>query len=340
MTAGVERLEPGLVRFRLTSPTLAPVNVYAMESDAGWVLFDSGFTYATDQLRDCLAQLGLRVDEVAAVFYTHTHEDHMGGGVSLGEAWNCPQYVWEGTRPAFENYYDYYDACESWPVWLKRRMPPSEWMERLRQLSSGRAPKAFRQGGDGMLHGAVGVPFGGAVTVGGRRFRCEDARGHDPYHCVWHDEQCDRLVTGDIVLGLPTPLLERIGDNITRYRATLQRWQAAPEPALLLPGHGRPSAGLARSLERSLGYLEEGYALTVKFLEAGEALEPLGAVLGSFETLGPAQFQVAFIRLANTMSQLDEMAQVGLVEQGEDLFWRCRWPLPTYADYLKLVERL
>ena len=340
MSSAVERLEPGLVRFRLVSPTLAPVNVYAMETGAGWVLFDSGFTYSTDQLCACLAELGVGPAEVAAVFYTHTHEDHMGGGVSLGDAWGCPQYVWEGTRPAFENYYDYYDACESWRVWLGRRMAPSEWMERLRQLSSGRSGKAFRQGGDGLLHGAVGVAFGEAVTVGGRRFRCEDARGHDPFHCVWHDEACDRLVTGDIVLGLPTPLLERIGDNMTRYRATLQRWQQAPEPALILPGHGRPSVGLGRALERSLGYLEAGYALTVGFLEAAEPVEPLGAVLESFETLGVAQFQVAFIRLANTMSQLDEMALAGLVEQREDLRWRRTGPLPAYADYLPLVERL
>jgi glyoxylase-like metal-dependent hydrolase (beta-lactamase superfamily II) len=184
------------------------------------------------------------------------------------------------------------------------------------------------------------VAFGEAVTVGGRRFRCEDARGHDPFHCVWHDEAYDRLVTGDIVLGLPTPLLERIGDNMTRYRATLQRWQQAPEPALILPGHGRPSVGLGRALERSLGYLEAGYALTVGFLEAAEPVEPLGAVLESFETLGPAQFQVAFIRLANTMSQLDEMALLGLVEQREDLRWRRTGPLPSYADYLPLVERL
>jgi glyoxylase-like metal-dependent hydrolase (beta-lactamase superfamily II) len=147
-------------------------------------------------------------------------------------------------------------------------------------------------------------------------------------------------VTGDIVLGLPTPLLERIGDNMTRYRATLQRWQQAPEPALILPGHGRPSVGLGRALERSLGYLEAGYALTVGFLEAAEPVEPLGAVLESFETLGPAQFQVAFIRLANTMSQLDEMALLGLVEQREDLLWRRTGPLPSYADYLPLVERL
>lgn len=340
MTAGVERIEEGLVRFRLTSPTLAPVNVYALETSAGWVLFDTGFTYATDQLEACLGQLGLRVESVAAVFYTHTHEDHMGGGVSLGDRWNCPQYVWEGTRPAFANYYDYYDACESWPVWLKRRMPASAWMERLRGLASGRSVKAFRQGGDGRLHGAVGVPFGGAVTVGGHRFRCEDARGHDPFHCVWHDEAGDRLVTGDIVLGLPTPLLERIGDNITDYRATLQRWRSASEPRILLPGHGRPSAGLGKALTRSLGYLEEGYELTVRFLTAGPTLDPLGAVLNSFETLGPAQFQVAFIRLANTMSQLDEMARLGLVEQGEDLHWRTCSALPAYADYLSRLEQV
>lgn len=339
MSSAVDRLEPGLVRFRLTSPTLAPVNVYAMETAAGWVLFDSGFTYSSEQLCACLTELGIGPAEVAAVFYTHTHEDHMGGGVSLGDAWRCPQYVWEGTRPAFENYYDYYDRCESWAVWLRRRMAPSEWMERLRQLSSGRSGKAFRQGGDGRLHGAVGVAFGEAVTVGGRRFRCEDARGHDPYHCVWHDEACDRLVTGDIVLGLPTPLLERIGDNITNYRATLQRWQQAPEPALILPGHGRPSVGLGRSLERSLGYLETGYALTVGVLEAAEPLEPLGAVLESFETLGVAQFQVAFIRLANTMSQLDEMAMLGLVEQREDLRWYRNGSLPAYDDYLRILER-
>lgn len=339
MTAGVERLEDGLVRFRLTSPTLAPVNVYGLETGAGWVLFDTGFTYATDQLEACLQQVGLTVETVAAVFYTHTHEDHMGGGVALGERWRCPQYVWEGTLPAFSNYYDYYDNCESWPAWLNRRMPPSEWTSRLRELASGRSVVSFRQGGDGRLHGAVGVPFGGSVVVGEHRFRCEDARGHDPYHCVWRDERSDRLVTGDIVLGLPTPLLERIGDDITTYRATLQRWRTAREPRLLLPGHGRPSAGLEKAVSRSLGYLEEGYALTARFLASAPALDPLGAVLTSFETLGPAQFQIAFIRLANTMSQLDEMARTGLVEQGDDLMWRVCAPIPSYEAYLSLVAR-
>jgi hypothetical protein len=40
------------------------------------------------------------------------------------------------------------------------------------------------------------------------------------------------------------------------------------------------------------------------------------------------------------MSQLDEMALLGLVEQREDLRWRRTGPLPSYADYLPLVERL
>jgi glyoxylase-like metal-dependent hydrolase (beta-lactamase superfamily II) len=333
LSAGGERVEPGLHRLRLTSPVLAPVNVYVVESSRGPVLLDTGFTYSTGALVSCLAQAGWGLSDLAAVFYTHTHEDHMGGGVSLGDAITCPQYVIAGTEPARSDYYRYFESLESWPEWFERKLPRGDARQTVISLASGRPVVSFRQGGDGRLRSVVEVDEGDVVEVGDLAFSAIRAPGHDPHHVIWRELGHDRWFTGDVVLGVPTPLLQRLRDDLGTYRTTLLDLRSRPSPRLFLPGHGRPSHDFAGAVDRSLGFIRQTRAWCVDGLSRGP-VDPLALMLSTFESLTPSQYQVAFVRLANIVAQLDDLVARGMAVHGEDLHWRQVAPIPSFEEEL------
>lgn len=78
-TANLGRIQDPPRSLALTTPEHTRSMVYLARTDAGIVVIDLGWIGAERALREGLRRMGATPDDVAAVFLTHSHRDHVGG---------------------------------------------------------------------------------------------------------------------------------------------------------------------------------------------------------------------------------------------------------------------
>lgn len=249
MSHYTEALPDGLQRLRLTSPSGLTVNAWLVRAPAGWLLVDTGFTYTTDALVEQLVQAGLSLDDIDAALYTHTHEDHMGGGVVLDEHLRRRHVIAAGTEPALVNYFDWYDNLESWVGWMERVLPASPIRDVIIQFRRGRSIPNWRTGGTGLLTDPHWVQPGERVQLSGFTWSCIPVPGHDPWHVAWYLQapvalrrRCSAGLTDSAGAAAPGP-----AGSVRRFAAATGRAPTASRSGLARPRTCIHSAGTGRS---------------------------------------------------------------------------------------------
>lgn len=276
MANRTRELSAGLWRLRIDSECGLVVNVYVLRDGGDVALIDTGFPHTTAQIEEGLAELQLALSDVTDVLYTHTHIDHMGGGVALDAdpRWSPRQWIWEGTAPAHEDWYAHVEAIRSPPSWpVGFAVGPQRAEERAVRAMVSKPYTPLRVAGDGVLRGAEGVAFGEEVRVGGLRLVCEDGRGHDPRHCAWRVAGRGWFFSGDVVLAVPTPLVARMGDCPVTWLRTLARWEGRTDLSWFLPGHGMPTRLIGPSIARSRASFARVYEAVTDRAATGSAFD-------------------------------------------------------------------
>ena len=313
-------------RLRLTSPSGLTVNAWLIPSSDGPVLVDAGFTYTVDSLRQQLDQRGIALMDLAAVLYTHTHEDHMGGGVVLDAELRGRHVVASGTLPAQGNYFDWYDALEPWDAWLARTLPEGGLRDVMLDARARRHRQPWRTGGDGYLRDVQWVLPQGTFAVGDLNFERIDTPGHDPWHVAWREQRTGLLFVGDTLLGLPTPIMEPLLDDLTPYRESLRRLSRLSDVSLVLPGHGRAWTSLADAVSMSWSHVERVAAAVRSALLLGPT--DIGEVAASLLDPERPDLKRAFIWISNVHAQLAEWQRMGLCAVRDDRRWVQTGALP------------
>ncbi|MFT6400268.1 MAG: glyoxylase-like metal-dependent hydrolase (beta-lactamase superfamily II) [Bradymonadia bacterium] len=314
---------------RTTSNWGLTVNAYLVQSKGVIALIDSGFPQQLDDTIWALAELNLRPQDIDKIVYTHTHVDHMGGGVAMADDYDIEHVFWEGSEPALLNYHDFYEALPRWKDWLSEELTPGPTRDTILSIFGGSSSRDRL--GSGELRNATLVPFGEAVTVGERTFECVDGRGHDPFHAAWLERSRGWLYSGDVVLRNPTPILPVLRDDLTAYRRTLDRWRGdlLPSVNLLVPGHGRATENFADALDTSRAHVRDLYVSVAERLRPGVVFDPTclaGELLGP----SPTSIRRAFIMFGAVTSQLVELEQLGLAERATETTWRAAEVIPPY----------
>ncbi len=238
---GVFEVDPGVYRFPLPLPHdgLRAVNVYALATDDGLVLVDSGWGREVDRetLVKAVAALERDLTDVRRILVTHVHRDHYGMSVALRrEHRGLAISLGEGERPAIEllnsrshvpftehiaNLIRY--GADEIVAWLRSRVaepphdpadwsPPDEWLTDDQH-----------------------------VVLTDRTLRVVATPGHTQGHVVFIDEAAGLLFAGDHVLPHITPSVGfeavpvelALGD----YLASLRLVRELPDRRLL-PAHG------------------------------------------------------------------------------------------------------
>jgi glyoxylase-like metal-dependent hydrolase (beta-lactamase superfamily II) len=313
-----ESLPSQVQRIRLTSKSGLTVNAWLLQEDGFRLLIDAGFPGTAEDLRLQLRAAGVQLDALDAVLYTHTHEDHMGGGIVHDEAWQGRHVVAEGTLPAESDWYAFFEAQEPWGQWLDRVLPESPLKEALQQARARRPSLPLRHGGTGWLTRPRTVAHGHTVRLGPWTFRCVPAPGHDPWHVVWWEASRGWLFSGDVLLGLPTPLTEPMQDRWEPYLETLHRLCDLPDDTLTFPGHGRPWQTLHASVHQSWAHMNRLHE-AARGLGA-EPVDPfeLAMRLVPAERMQPRQI---FIWLSNTLAWFRMAHRAGWVRPQPDRTW-------------------
>lgn len=285
---------PGGIR-RITSPLPTRpghVHSYLLPGDDGWTLVDTGIGLPDAAERWTAELEGI---EVARIFITHFHPDHIGAAADVAELTGAPVY---------EGELDYAQARMVWgnPEWPQRiadwflgQGVPRPIAEELIESGSIYAP-FIRYQPDPVLV-AAGERLDGWELVG--------AAGHaDGQLCLLKDGV---LVSADHVLGRITPTVglwpESRPDPLGDYLSSLER-TIELAPRLALPGHGEPIEDpVARAHE-----LIEHHRERLGVAEASLSETPRSGYDLSFELFGadlkPSSRRFA---VAETLSHLERL---------------------------------
>ena len=280
----MDELSDGIRRVTLELPTRpGHVHAYLLPGDDGWTLVDTGIGLP-DAKQTWAAELAQVDGEVARIFVTHFHPDHVGAAADLHELTGAP--VHQGVLD--------YAQCELvWgnPLWSERLLewfathgaPPDVTGELVGQ--SARYRPFIRYQRDPVLM------EDGELLNG---WKLIPASGHaDGQLCLLKD---GILVAADHLLDRITPTVglwpASRPDPLGDYLAALQR-TVELEPRLALPGHGEPiedPVARARELqEHHRVRLEEAAASLGSEPKSGYELSPAGRRFAIAEALSHAE---------------------------------------------------
>jgi glyoxylase-like metal-dependent hydrolase (beta-lactamase superfamily II) len=218
------------------------VNAYLLEDGGSSFLVDCGIwdPNADDggfgELQAAVAETGHKLDKLRALIITHAHIDHFGMAGRILEEVGCELWMHEAVQSQLEMYGNPDPHAEEMRAMLADHGVNEEEIGELTAFEDWRP----------FVHGLPGasrwLSEGDTFDAGERTWTVVHTPGHDPAHvCLWAAK--DRiLISGDTLLGSVTPHIDfRRGydDPLGDYLASLAKIEAL-DPALVLPGHGRP----------------------------------------------------------------------------------------------------
>lgn len=311
-----ERLMPGIWRLRLPLPWpgVPHGNAWAVESDGGIVMFDTGMggKGRLRQLDLALAQAGFGVEDVRLVVCTHSHTDHYGLAGAIVERADCELWMhprWDHVRLLAD---DPQAALEARIETARESGVPLEALERYRERRSDE-----ESGIDILKEPDRELVPGVEVETDLGTWQVHETPGHAPSHVVLHQPERKLLISGDQLLGR-TVLFFDYGhspDPVGEFLTSLDTVEGL-DVDLVLPGHGRtfrdPEAKIAESRRQVAELLTKVRAS----LDGGEermAFEIVAEIIGPEMVNTPASAWVLQI----VRSCLDHLALGGEATQVE-----------------------
>ena len=245
----MQEVAPGILWARIPLPfRLDHVNVYLIEDDGGWAIFDTGIGHDDAKaVWDALFTGPLAGLRISKVVVSHYHPDHIGLAGWLCERFGVPLLTSQTC----------YLGC------LTISLDPGAieaqlYREFFRQhgMSEALANLVSAQGYD-YLDMVTPLPLtfrrlvaGDVLRLGRRRFNVLSGDGHAPEQIMLYSAQDRLLLVADQVIARISPNIsiwevEPDGDPLglfLRSLATLER--DLPPDTLVLPGHQLPFRGL------------------------------------------------------------------------------------------------
>jgi glyoxylase-like metal-dependent hydrolase (beta-lactamase superfamily II) len=133
--------------------------------------------------------------------------------------------------------------------------------------------------------------------------------GHTRGHICFYEEKSGAVLTGDLVVGVGTVVIDPPEGNMVQYYASLNRLLALPKLTTLMPAHG-PAIGSAR--EKLEEYIPHRNMRENKILDAvrAGAENPAGIVEAAYTDVSPAMHGLAE---RSTLAHLEKLEAEGRV---------------------------
>lgn len=143
----------------------------------------------------------------------------------------------------------------------------------------------------------------------GWRVRAIHTPGHARGHLCFYEENTGSIITGDLVVGIGTVVIDPPEGNMKQYFDSLRRLLALPRLSILFPAHG-PAIGSAR--EKIEEYIEHRTMRENKILEAvrAGASSPQEIVEAAYTDVNPAMWGLAERSTIAHLEKLEEESRV------------------------------
>jgi glyoxylase-like metal-dependent hydrolase (beta-lactamase superfamily II) len=237
-TPGAFEVSPDLFRIPLPLPTdgLRAVNVYALLSDEGVGLIDSGWAIpeAGEQLAQSLALIGRHPSDIRRILVTHVHRDHYTQGILLRREFGSHLALGADEKTSLDNIMGPTSGMGLARLDELRRDGAQEIVDAARSVFEHETRHSVWEAPDEWLRP-------GPVQLSGRALEAVHTPGHTAGHLVFHDAERSQLFCGDHVLPTITPSIgfegTRTANPLGDFLASLAAVRAMPD-ARLLPAHG------------------------------------------------------------------------------------------------------
>ena len=308
----------GLRWLRVPLPyRLDHVNIYLLEDDGGWAIFDTGIRTAVAQaVWDRLFAGPLAGIRITRIIVSHYHPDHIGLAGWLCARFDVPLLTSYSTYAASKmlSLDPHSTASEQNQSFYRRYGMTAEaasivathGLDYLREVTP--LPKTFYR-----------LLMGDTLTIGSRRFRVLSADGHAPEQVLLCCAEEALLLAADQVLEKITPnisvwAMEPTGDPLGHYMRTLRGMTSEiPDDVLVLPGHRRPFHGLHRRCAEILAHHEERCSRAIEACREGpKSVDELVPALFHSRNLTAHEMSFAF---TETLAHVNRLIRRG------DLAW-------------------
>jgi glyoxylase-like metal-dependent hydrolase (beta-lactamase superfamily II) len=149
----------------------------------------------------------------------------------------------------------------------------------------------------------------------GWRLRVLHTPGHTRGHVCFYEEITGAVITGDLVVGIGTVVIDPPEGNMRQYFDSLHRLLALPNLTSLFPAHG-PAIGSARNKLNE--YVEHRTMRENRILDAvrGGAGLPHEIVEAAYTDVAPAMYGLAERSTIAHLEKLEEDGRVGRTDGG------------------------
>jgi glyoxylase-like metal-dependent hydrolase (beta-lactamase superfamily II)/8-oxo-dGTP pyrophosphatase MutT (NUDIX family) len=149
----------------------------------------------------------------------------------------------------------------------------------------------------------------------GWRLRALHTPGHARGHLCFHEEISGAIITGDLVVGIGTVVIDPPEGNMAHYFGSLRRLLSLPKLSVLFPAHG-PAIGSAREkIEEYVEHRTERENKILAAVKAGAGL-PHEIVEAAYTDVHPAMYGLAERSTIAHLEKLEEEARVSRVTGG------------------------
>ena len=277
-----ERVLPGVYRLRLPLPWpgVPHCNAWAVRSDGGFVLFDTGMHEpdSIEQLERALEMCGLRLKDARLVVCTHAHTDHCGQAPTIQKAAGCE--VW--MHPSHESLDRMIEDPEAlWERRLEVARQSGVPAEPLARYAAERKPAG--SGVAGPIHPDRDLLTGVRIPTDLGEWVTYETPGHAPNHVCFFLPDRRLLISGDHLLGRISLFFDYgySPDPVGEFLGSLDTVEGL-SARLCLAGHGRTFADVQAHIRGNRALVQERLELVEAAIGEGEptAFEVIPRVYG------------------------------------------------------------
>lgn len=261
----VQELDDSLFRITLQQPFYEANNVYLLRGREN-ILIDSGYIESLFQLSSSLKYLGLSLNKLSIVVYTHNHVDHISGGLLMRR---YAQKIKTAGHYGLLKRKDFLFYFHSWIHENERmiklafaneeireekfRYFRKQWVQFLSRFEADGVKK-----GDRYIHLDYAIHEGDILEFGDYKLEFIEAPGHNTCHIVPSVNNKKWLFTGDLVINHIPAIYSNLDGDLPAYRQSLLRLLENYQGFHILPAHGEIQNGerKIRSLLKSLDLIE------------------------------------------------------------------------------------
>jgi glyoxylase-like metal-dependent hydrolase (beta-lactamase superfamily II) len=267
---GAHEVVPGVYRIPLPLPMdgLRAVNAYAIESDGGLVMIDSGWVLeeTKDQLERSLAKIGAGLGDIRKFLVTHMHRDHYTQAIALRRVFGTKVALGLDEKPSIDVVLSR-DSAALAARGAKLAMAGAQPL--IAKLAEAGMQRPM--GDDDYEEPDEWITSGQKYDLGARTLEAIATPGHTHGHIVFADFDTGLLFAGDHVLPHITPSISLepasqelpLGDFLDSLRLV----RRLPD-LTLLPAHGPVAPSVHARVDELLDHHDK--RLTIMAAELAE----------------------------------------------------------------------